>query len=147
MKGRLTGTIVAILLAASALSGCAHARHVAVDADKGFSAAVFSLDETATQACQQHVLTPAQCAALNPKIAQALVDVIAVTKSLQATPKNVAVPKQLPDLLTDLTQVQAILAPASGLGGPAALAASRAQAALEQTIAIVRLFAQVSGGK
>lgn len=143
---RLKHIVIGAALALT-FGGCAHARHVAVVADASFATAIFALDDAELQACQQHVLTQAQCDAANPKIKQALIDVRAVSLALQATPKNVAVPKSLPDLLTDLTQVQAILAPSAALGGQAALAASKAQTALDQAIAIVRLVAQATGGQ
>lgn len=128
-------------------SGCAHARHVAVIADVSFAQAVFAVDDAETSACASKALAADICAAANPKIIAALQDVRAVTLALQKTPKNVAVPKNLPDLLSDLTGVQAIIAPLSNVqGAPPAVqnVGQKIAAALTQTIAVVRTF---TGGK
>lgn len=142
MKPLIAGLVLSLVL-----SSCAHARHIAVVADATFATAVFSIDDTETQACAAQILTPAACAAAGPKILAALQDVKAVTLALQATPNNVAVPKNLPDLLTDLTSVQAILGPVvSAPNAPSSLTtlAAQIQSAITQTIAVVKLF---SGGQ
>lgn len=135
------------LVVAFFLTGCAHARHVAVVADVAFAQAVFAVDDAETAACQSHVMSEAACTAANPSIIKALQDVKAVTLALQATPKNVAVPKNLPDLLTDLTTAQAIVAPlANAPSAPAQVQTlgAKIQAAILQTIAVVKTF---TGGK
>lgn len=138
--------LLPVLLLVLPIAGCAHARHLAVVADASFAQAVFALDDAELQACSQQVLTQAQCDAAGPKIRQALVDVKAVTQAIQATPKNVAVPKALPDLLADLTQVQAVLGPAGQI--PQAVPVlGKVQSAIDQAIAILRLYAQFSGGQ
>ena len=139
MKRFLFGLMLSLVV-----GGCAHARHIAVVADASFAQSVFALDDAELQACQQSILTPAQCAMANPKIKQALLDVVAVTKAIQATPNSVAMPAKLPDLLKDLTDAQAILAAASGLP-QAAVVVGKAQNAVDQAIAVLKLYAQFSG--
>ena len=124
------------------LSACAHARHAAVVVDLAFVQSVTALDDAELQACTQGILNPQQCADANPKIRRALEDARAVTAAVQATPKNVAVPKNLPDLLADLTEVQNIIG-TSGL--PAGPVLAKAQAAINQALALLRLYAQVGG--
>lgn len=122
---------------------CAHARHVAVVADATFARAVFAVDDAETKACQSGALSPATCALANPRIVAALQDVKALTLALQATPKNVAVPKNLPDLLADLTATQNIIGPIAGApNAPAAAQSVGASltAAINATIQIVRSF-------
>lgn len=136
-----------VLVSLLSLVGCAHARHIAVVADGAFARAVFAVDDAENAACQSHQLSSDACAAANPKIVAALQDVRAVSLALQQTPKNVAVPKNLPDLLADLTSVQAIIAPiASVPNAPPAVQSLGANiaAAITQTIAVVRTF---TGGK
>jgi hypothetical protein len=137
----------ALCLMLSLSVSCAHARHLGVMADASFSAAVFAIDDAETAACQQHVLSPETCAQADARIAAALQDVKAVTLALQATPKNVAVPKNIPDLLTDLTSLQGIVAPlANAPSAPVQVQTLGQQitVALSQTIAVVRTF---TGGK
>jgi hypothetical protein len=135
---RLRFGLIALALSLG-LSACAHARHTAVLVDATFAQAVFALDDARADACQKGVLTPAQCDASKPKMKQALIDVKALTESIQATPKNVAVPKNLPDLLTALTDVQAILGPSSQVPQAAGVSA-KASAAIAQAIALLKQF-------
>lgn len=104
---KLPVVLLALVLAGSSF-GCTTARHVAVVADATFAHAVFDVDDVEFQGCQTGALEPAFCAAANPKIKQALVDVKAVTAALQATPN--ALPKNIPSLIGNLTDVQAMLA-------------------------------------
>lgn len=125
------------------IDGCAHARHLAVVADATFANAVFALDDAETKACQSHAMSAADCAKADPKIVKALLDVQAVTTALQNTPKNVAAPKNLPDLLTDLTEAQGIIAPAAAAPDapqPVKDLGSALTNAIVKTIAIVKTF-------
>jgi hypothetical protein len=137
--GRLRWFVILVALSLG-LSACAHARHTAVVLDAAFAQTVFALDDAELAACQKGVLTPVQCDAANVKIKQALVDVKALTESIQATPKNVAVPTNLPSLLTALTDLQAILGPSSQVPEVAAVSA-KASAAIAQAIALLKQFA------
>ena len=132
---------LAILVALSlGLSACAHARHTAVLIDATVAQAVFALDDAELKACQTGVLSQAQCDAVNPKIKQALLDVKALTESLQATPTDVAVPKNLPSLLAALTDIQAILGPTSQVPELKDVSA-KANAAIAQAIAFLTTLA------
>lgn len=91
-------------------AACTGVRHVAVVADESFAATVFAVDDAAFKACADKTLTQAQCDAINPKVKAALSDVKGVTQALIDTPKDAQVPKTLPDLLSNLTKVQALLA-------------------------------------
>lgn len=106
-------TVLAITLLVTV--ACASTRHVLVQVDATFAQAVFAVDDAEFQACAARVapFTAEVCAAANPKIKQALVDVKAVTAALQATPKSGVVPKDLPSLIQNLNDVQGILLPLS----------------------------------
>lgn len=139
--------VIVLLVLGLGMSACAHTRHAAVVAEITFSKVVFAIDDTETKACQAHEMSDAACAAANPKIAAALLDARAVNIALQHTPKNVAVPKNLPDLLTDLTAIQGIVTPlaaAPSVPGSVKTLEQQIQDALTQTIALVRTF---TGGK
>lgn len=133
--------LVLALVVLVSLSGCAKARHVAVVADASFAAAVFAVDDAQFEACKTHVapFSVEVCASTGPKIKAALVDVKAVTAALQATPKDGQVPKNLPDLMKALTDVQAILSPLSPSLVKADVAA-KVQSALTRAIAVLTLF-------
>lgn len=118
--------------------GCGAARHIAVQADASFAQSVFAIDDAATTACQTKVLTPAQCAAANPKIKQALTDVVAVSQAIKAAPKDLTLPKQLPDLLTDLTAIQGIVAPTATVTPDLT---HKVEYAINQAILVVAKFA------
>lgn len=132
--------LVMLCLSVTTVS-CAKARHIAVAGDVAFSQAVFALDDAELAACQSKMLTQTQCDALNPKIRQALVDVKAVTAAIQTAPKSGVVPISLPDLLKDLTDTQAILAPIAAAGGPLGDLGTKATTAVNQAIALLRLIA------
>jgi hypothetical protein len=125
------------VLLALTLAACGAARHVAVVADATFAQAVFAVDDAATSACQTKVLTAAQCAAADPKIKKALLDVVAVSEAIKASPKDFAVPKNLPDLLTDLTAIQGIVAPAAQVAPDLT---AKVNYALSQAILVVAKF-------
>lgn len=133
--------VFSLAVALSALAGaCAHARHIAVQVDATVSTAIFAVDDAEFAACQAHVITQAQCDALNPKIKAALVDVKAVTAALQATPKTGTVPKTLPDLILTLRSVQAIalaLPPSPATDG----ITSKVNTALDAAIALLSKIA------
>lgn len=133
--------IVVTLFLALGVAGCAKARHVAVLGDVAFSQAVFALDDAELAACQNHTLRPQQCDELNPKIRQALIDVKAVTAAIQASPKSGVVPTSLPDLLKDLTDAQAVIAPLAAAGGPLADLGQKSTNAINQAIALLRAIA------
>lgn len=144
MKMMRTGTSFAVLLFAALLvSGCGAARHVAVQVDASFATAVFAASDAALEACKQGVFSQAQCTVggdVNRNAQQALVDVKAVTTALQNAPKDVAVPKNLPDLLTSLTNLQRVvgdLAPA--LPAKQDLA-GKIVSAIDQAIKVVQAF-------
>lgn len=122
---------------------CAKARHVAVVADATVAQAVFALDDAELAACQAHVLTEAQCAALNPLVKQALVDVRSVTAAIKASPATGKVPVDLPSLLKGLTDIQAIVGPLSAVGGPVGVLATKTKVALDQAIAVLTPLAGV----
>lgn len=133
---------VPLLLALSLSIGCSGGlRHLAVQADASFAQSVFAVDDAVKTACQTKVLTATQCASANPKIKQALSDVIAVSEAIKASPKTLSVPKALPDLLTDLTAIQGIVAPVSPVAPDLT---SKVQFALNQAILVVTKF---TGGK
>jgi len=123
------------------ITSCAKARHIAVLGDVAFSQAVFALDDAELAACQNKTLTPAQCDALNPPIKQALIDVKAVTAAIQAAPKSGVVPLSLPELMKDLTGVQAVLASFGAADGHLMDLVAKANAALNQAIALLRAIA------
>jgi hypothetical protein len=129
----------AILMLAGSLgwSACASARHIAVAADVTIAQTVFAIDDAERAACQQHVLTTEQCAKFDPVILKSLEDVKAVTASLQATPKLVAVPTTLPDLIADLATLQHMAAPLASTGG----LGMKINAALAKAAAILNSFA------
>lgn len=138
--------VLLALLAVFAIS-CAHARHVAVVASLTFDQAVFAADDAETKACQTGAMTPESCKGADAKIAAALLDARALVKALQNTPKNIAVPKSLPDLLADLTAAQKIIAPFAGAPNvPKELKTldTALSAAVTEAISVVRLL---SGGK
>jgi hypothetical protein len=129
-----------IFVALSISISCAHARHTAVLLDAAFAQSVFALDDARTTACQTGVLSVTQCDASKPKMKQALQDVNALTESIQRTPKDVAVPKDLPSLLSALTDIQNILGPSAQVPGVASVSA-KASAAIAQAIALLKQFA------
>ncbi len=138
---RRLATLGAILLGGTLLAGCAKARHVAVLADATFAQSVFAVDDAEFEACKTHIapFTVDVCAATDPKIKAALLDVKAVTAALQATPNAVTVPTNLPSLLKNLTDVQAILSPLEASGTKQDIAAKIA-AALTKAIAVINAF-------
>lgn len=125
------------------LFGCGAARHVAVQVDATFAQSVFALDDAARMACESKVLTQAQCDAANPKIVQALADVKAVSAGLLASPKAVSVPKNLPDLLQNLTDAQRILGSFQGSSVPADVANKLVQA-INQAILLVSKYTEAN---
>lgn len=144
MKQRQSYRLTAIglaLVALVSLAACAGTRHVAVVADATFANAVFALDDAEFTACQMKRLTEAQCAALNPVIKRALEHVKAVTAALQATPKDGALPKDLPDLLQDLSDVRAALQPLAAVDGALGDLAAKAGIANNRAIALLKTLA------
>ena len=137
---KLPVVIVAIVLGSSV--ACASARHVAVVADASFAQAVFAVDDAEFEACKTNVppFTPEVCAAANPKIKQALIDVKTVTAALQATPTNGQLPKDMPSLIQNLTDVQAMLSPLAPSVIKADIA-NKIQFALRLAIALLNSFA------
>lgn len=107
--------LLGLALAALLSTSCAKARHVAVQADQTFAAAVFALDDAEFTACQPAVvntaagLPQATCDALNPTIKQLLVDVKAVTRALRDTPHDAALPRNIPAILKGLADVQRVI--------------------------------------
>lgn len=134
--GWLVGSVLGLLTA----SACGSARHPAVVVDATIAQLVFAVDDAELKVCQTGVLSVTQCTALNPKIKQALIDVKALTETIQKTPKTVAVPVNLPNLLSALTEVQAILVPSGQVPEVAALS-QQVSAALAKVIALLRQFA------
>lgn len=93
---------------------CATARHVAVIADAELATSVFAVSDATLSACELKLLPADSCnpgGAINLKMQAALNAVKAVTSSLQATPDSVTVPHNLPDLLTNLKDLQAMILP------------------------------------
>lgn len=89
-------------------ASCATVQQLAIKADMAYSVAVFALDDAEFAACHPTPALPADtCMALDAKVVQALKDVQSVTRSLQQFPTSV--PKDLPSLLTDMNDIQAIL--------------------------------------
>lgn len=131
---------LASLLALVFTLGCgAKAHHVAVLADATFVQAVFAVDDAEFAACKSGVLTPAVCAAANPKIKQALLDVKGVTAAIQLSPNLTTLPKDLPSLIKSLTEVQSLLAPLT----PNPLKddlSTKISAALAKAVAVLSLF-------
>lgn len=113
LKNRIAPALVALALAtAFCVTSCGAARHVAVQVDASFATAVFAASDAALAACQQGVFTPAQCQVggpVNANAQQALIAVKAVTQALQDAPKDAPIPKNLPDLLTALTNLQTLV--------------------------------------
>lgn len=128
------GTLACVLVL-----GCASWRQAAIVADQAFSTTVFALDDAEYAACQAKVLTPAQCDSLNTPIKKALEDVKALTLAIKAAPASASVPKSLPDLLTDLGDVQAILMAFQNVAPDLVSKASAAN------LAAVHLLAQIAG--
>jgi hypothetical protein len=147
MKFRLNqiqiALVVALLVVVAAAAGCGSQRHLAVQVDAAFSTAVFAASDAAMAACTNGTFTQTQCVvggSVNRNAQQALVDVKAVTQALQDAPKSVVVPKNLPDLLKSLTNLQTLvgdLAPA--LPGKATLA-SKLTEAIAKAIALIQSF-------
>lgn len=102
--------LLVAMMAALATSGCGTVRHVAVVADASFAQAIFVVSNAEYEGCSMHTppFTVDVCAKADPKIKLAVMDLDAVTAALQGTPKNGALPKNLPDLLKDLTSIQSI---------------------------------------
>jgi hypothetical protein len=91
------------------VAACGSTRHVATIADASIAQSVFAVDDAEFAACQQHVLSTAQCDALNGPIKDALRNVKALTAAIQVMPKDGAVPKSLPAVLADLNTVQTVI--------------------------------------
>jgi hypothetical protein len=101
----LTMLGLAVLVAA-----CATVQQAAIKADMAYSTAVFALDDAEWAGCHPLPVAPLTadlCAPLDVKVGQALLDVQAVTKAIQAFP--VTVPTSLAALLTDLNSIQLTL--------------------------------------
>jgi hypothetical protein len=137
--------LVSVFVTLCAAQACAKAHHIAVVADATFAQAVFALDDAEYQAWQQRTpaWTDAQHAQANPKIKHALEDVKAVTLALKAAPKGAPLPVALPDLITDLRAVEAILQPLAPSVVKDTLA-MRTTKALDSAIVVLSAFA---GGK
>lgn len=131
---------IALVLLCVLTVACATVRQVAIVADQTFAAAVFALDDAEYAACQSHVLSEAQCAALNAPIKQALVDVKAVTLAIKASPTS-GVPTSLPALLKDLGDVQAVIAALGPVLPDISVKASAAN------LKAIDLLTQLMGGK
>lgn len=131
-----------ILAIVICFDGCAKARHIAVVADVTFAQAVFAVDDAEFKACETHIapFTVEVCADLNPKIKQALLDVKAVTAAIQASPANGQLPKDMPSLIENLSDVQAILSPLAPSIVKADIA-NRIQFALRLSVAMLNSFA------
>lgn len=119
---------------------CASVRQVAIVADQSFAAAVFALDDAEHAACDAHVLSEAQCTAMNAPIKQALVDVQAITLAIKASPTS-GVPSSLPALLKDLNDVQAVIAAMQPVLPDISIKASDAN------VKAIALLTQLMGGK
>lgn len=107
---RARGVVLA-LVAALAMPGCATARHAAVISEGAFSAAVFAVDRAEFNACAQRALSAELCAALNPKIKQATANATSIAEALRATPSTMTISVQIPGLIENLTDLEAMLAP------------------------------------
>lgn len=138
-----------LLLVSMVAAGCgATGRHLAVQADYAFARAVFAVDDAEFAMCQAGTLAAQQCDALNPYIKSALQDVKAVSLALRELPVDAKAPTSLPDLLQNLTSIQKVLVPVLAALPPAVQAKvqpllDRVTAALDEAIALVRLFSGV----
>ena len=133
---------VALLLAVVGIAACATAQQLAIKADLAYSTAVFALDDTEYAACHPVIappLTAAACASLDANVAQALLDVQAVTRAIQAFP--VTTPRSLAALLTDLNTIQVSLI---GLEHTT-LIASLATKTAEANAKAIALLTQIGG--
>lgn len=137
---KLPVVLLAAMLGSSSSVACVKARHMAVVADATFAQAVFAVDDAEFKACETHVLTVDECAAANPKIKQALVDVKAATAAIQAAPKNGTMPTSLPSLAVSLTDLQSILGPLAPNPIRADLL-NKIQFALRLSVALINSFA------
>lgn len=111
----LVGIVLAIALA-GAVSSCAKAHHVAVVTDEAVARVVFALDDAEYEACHKTplVLTPAQCARLDPLVKRALLDVKALTAALQTTQGLEGIPTSLSALVKDVIALRVAI---DDLGG------------------------------
>lgn len=133
--------VLSLAIVGLSVVGCAKARHLAVVGDSVASTAVFAVDDAEYQACQTHVLTEAQCAALDPKIKAALRDVQTVTATLKALPKDAPAPKSLAELLQVLRDVQGLVATLP----PSDLTVSLGQRVNVALDAAITLLASIAG--
>jgi len=122
---------------------CGAARHVAVQVDAAFATAVFAASDAAMTACQQRVFTVEQCnvgGSVNRNAQQALIDVKAVTQALQDAPKDGGIPKNLPDLLTALTNLQVLVGDLAPTIPAKQDLTAKILAAIGQAIRVVKAF-------
>lgn len=130
--------LVALLAAAS----CAKAKHIAVQVDVAYSTTLFAIDDAQWKACHPTPvdLTQAICDRLDPAIKHALEDGQALTRALQAAPRDGVVPQNLPDLLANLNSFQQILNEAKASPTVSNLA-SKVSMANSQLIALLKRLA------
>lgn len=136
--------VAAVLLVCSGLllNACGAQRHIAVQVDAAFATAVFAASDAAMEACKTMVFTPEQCAvggSVNRNAQQALLDVKAVTTALQDS-KDSTVPKNLPDLLVSLTNLQKIVGDLAPTIPTKNDLATKIIAAINQAIAVLKAY-------
>jgi hypothetical protein len=132
-----------LLLSVITIAGCATAQQLIIKADMAYATSVFALDDAEYAACHSGIPTlgPAECAILDPQIAQSLKDVQSVTKAIQLFPT--IVPKDLSTLLADLNNVQSALLQLQQVPVVQSLAAKTADANAKA----IALLKQLTGAK
>lgn len=134
---RLIGLFVLALVLAFVVTGCgATAHQYAIVADQGFAITVAALDDAERAYCATPTASQATCARLDPLVIQAIHDVKAVTEAIKDSPG--AFPKNLPDLLATLAQLQAVIADAAPIDGT--LASRLAMANTKATALLTQLM-------
>lgn len=124
-------------LALLACLGCgATAHQYAIVADQGFATTVAALDDAEHAYCATPAASQATCARLDPLVVQALRDVAAVSEAIKASPGGF--PKNLPDLLATLAQIQTVLTDLTPVNSP--LASRLAMANTKATALLTQLM-------
>lgn len=101
MRRRTLATLTAVLALTVA---CATTQKLLITVDKSVAVAVYAVDDAEWNAYNSHEIDVTEHAILNAKIVKALDDVGRVTDALEVAPTTV--PKNLPELLTDLVELQ-----------------------------------------